>query len=105
MFFSIFGKGTHLFYISNTFVSNAMQKLSNTLRLNFSYSKIIRFLHTCYPKIIGDILKNVQKQARLFKRGYMIDNNENKIENEKKSHRYDINRPRPRHGNEYGYMY
>ena len=35
----------------------------------------------------------------------MIDNNENKIENEKKSHRYDINRPRPRHGNEYGYMY
>ena len=33
----------------------------------------------------------------------MIDNNENKIENEKKSHRYDINRPR--HGNEYGYMY
>ena len=25
-----------------------------------------------------------KKQARLFKRGYMIDNNENKIENEKK---------------------
>ena len=38
------------------------QKLSNTLTLNFFYLKIIRLLHLRYhPKIIGDILKNVQK--------------------------------------------
>ena len=43
------------------------QKLSNTLRLNFRYLKIIRFLHRRYlPKIIGDILKNMQKQMGLF---------------------------------------
>ena len=41
-----------------------MKKLSNTLRLNFCYLKIIRFLHTRYhPEIIGDILKNVQKTS------------------------------------------
>ena len=40
------------------------QKLSNTLRLNFRYLKIIRFLHLPYhPKIIGDILKTVQKPS------------------------------------------
>ena len=38
------------------------QKLSNALRLNFSYLKIIRFLYPRYhPKIIGDTLKNVEK--------------------------------------------
>ena len=39
-------------------------KLSNTLRLNFRYLKIIRFLHPRYhPKIIGDNLKIVQKTS------------------------------------------
>ena len=33
------------------------QKLSNTLRLNFLYLKIIHFLHTPYHPRIGDILK------------------------------------------------
>ena len=38
------------------------QKLSNTLKLNYCYLKIIRFLHPRYhPKIIGSILKNVPK--------------------------------------------
>ena len=38
------------------------QKLSNSIRLNFLYLKIIRFLHPRYlPKIIEDILKNVDK--------------------------------------------
>ena len=38
------------------------QKISNTLRINFCYFKIIRFPHPRYhPEIIGDILKNVQK--------------------------------------------
>ena len=38
------------------------QMLSNTLRLNFYYLKIIHILHPCYhPKIIGHILKIKQK--------------------------------------------
>ena len=41
----------------------------------------------CYPryhsKIIGDIIKNVQKQVPLFKWGYMINDIENEAENEK----------------------
>ena len=39
------------------------QKLSSsTLRLNFYYLKIVPFFHPRYhPKIIEDILKNVQK--------------------------------------------
>ena len=43
------------------------KKLSNTLRLNFRYLKIIHFLHLCYhPKTIGDIFKNVQKISICF---------------------------------------
>ena len=52
------------FFISNTFISNTRlqlaknkQKLSNTLRLNIGYLKIIHYLHPRYhPKIIGHIL-------------------------------------------------
>ena len=36
-----------------------------------------------HSKIIGDILKNVQKQVHLFKLGYMINYNENEAGNEK----------------------
>ena len=36
-----------------------------------------------YYLIIGDSLKNVQKQVRLFKWGYMINGNENEARNEK----------------------
>ena len=40
------------------------QKLSNTLRLNFCYLKIIPILHPCYHlKLIRDIVKNVQKTS------------------------------------------
>ena len=57
----------HPFFISNVFLRNARlkftkikQKLCNTVRL-----KIIRFLHLprYHPKIIRDILKNVQKTS------------------------------------------
>ena len=61
--------------------------LSNTLRLNFCYLKIIRFFFHSgyYPKIIRDILKNVQKitSVYMFKQYYMINYNENEAENEK----------------------
>ena len=39
-----------------------------------------------------------KKQVRLFKRGYLINDNENEVEMKNRSHRYGINRPRPRHG-------
>ena len=56
------------FFISNTFISNARlklekikHKLSNNLGLNFSYLKIIRFLHPNYhANIIRHILKSLQ---------------------------------------------
>ena len=51
----------------NKFFKQHLYKLSNTLRLNFRYVKIIRFLHPRYnPRILRDTLKNVQKQVRLF---------------------------------------
>ena len=43
------------------------QKLSYILSLNFYYLKIIHSPCPRYhPKITGDILKNAQKQVRLF---------------------------------------
>ena len=62
-------------FVSNIFISNARlkssmkqikqkikQMLSNTLRLNFCYLKIIRMPDPRYhSKIIGHILKNKQK--------------------------------------------
>ena len=38
-----------------------------------------------------------KKKIRLFLCDYIINNNENEVENEKRSHTYDINRPRPTH--------
>ena len=58
---------------------------SNTLRLIFRYLKIIRLLHPRYhPKIIGDILKNVQKLSASGFVTLMINGNENEAVNEKK---------------------
>ena len=55
--------------------------LTDTLRLNFHYLQIIHILHPCYhPKIIGYILKNSKRTTVSV------------------SHRYNINRPRSRHG-------
>ena len=51
---------------------------------NLCYLKITHFPHRRYhPKIIGGILKYLQKQACLFKLGQMINDNENEAENEK----------------------
>ena len=54
----------HAFYKQRQteIVKKSGRKLSNTLKLNFCYLKIIRFLHPfCHRKIIGDILINKQK--------------------------------------------
>ena len=47
-------------------------KVSNTLRLNIFYLKIIRILHPRYhPKVIGHILNNKQKNSEsVFARSY-----------------------------------
>ena len=63
---------THFFFISYTFISTPgwnwqkiKQMLSNTLRLNFCYLKIIHILHSRYClKIIGHILK-ISKRTSL----------------------------------------
>ena len=63
-----------MFFISNIFINNARLKLAknqenvtNTLKLNFGYLKIIHILHPRYhPKIIGHILKNKQKSKRFL---------------------------------------
>ena len=53
-------------FISNTFISNGQaeigkkikQKLSNTLRLNFCFFKMIYFLCASYHPKVGHTLKN-----------------------------------------------
>ena len=65
---------------------NIKQMLSNTLKLNFCYLKIIHILHPLYyPKIVGHILNNTQKNMSVcMHKILMINHNENKDENEKK---------------------
>ena len=76
------------------------QKLSNALRLNFCFLKIICFIHPSYhPKIAGDILKKFIKSKCVCFNEF-INDNENEAENEKKI-TYKINGPRPRHGHKY----
>ena len=76
------------------------QMLSNTLRLNFCYMKIISTLHShCCPKIIGHILKSKQQNncVCIHKIIWLIIM-KMKMKMKNRSHRYDINRPRSRHG-------
>ena len=75
--------------------------LSNTLRLNFYYLKIIHILHPRYhPKIIGHILKNKQKNKCVciheIMRLIIM-----KMKMKKRSHRYDKSSPKSRHGHKY----
>ena len=66
--------------------------LSNTLRLNFSYLKIIHILHPCYyPKIIGHILKKKLKNKCVFIRDITrLITKKMKMKMKNRSHRYDI---------------
>ena len=58
--------------------------LSNTLRLNFSYLKIIDILHSRYPpKITGNIPKKKQKTMFLYSWNYTMNHDKNEDENEK----------------------
>ena len=77
--------------------------LKSTVKLKFCYLKIIYFLHQHYhPKIIGYILKNKQKNMNICIYEIMqliIIKMEMKVKN--RSHRYDINRPKFRHGHKH----
>ena len=58
--------GIHAFFYKQTFRQKVEQMLSNSLGLNFCYLKIIHILHQHYhPEIIGNILKNKQKNKCL----------------------------------------
>ena len=66
-----------LFFISNTFISNARLKLAKNQAKAKQQAEaellllIIHFPRPCYhPKIIGDILKNVQKTSAAVLRLY-----------------------------------
>ena len=75
------------------------EKLSNTLRLNFSYLRGIRFLHPRYhPKEIGHIKDNVQKyKCGCFNEIMSLITMKMKMKIKKTSQRYAIYRPGPRH--------
>ena len=100
----------HAFFTSNTFINNArlklvknQTKLSNTLRLNFCYLKIIHILHARYhPNIIWYILENKQnKKCVCFREIIRLIIMKMEMKMKKKSHRYGMNRPRSRHGHIY----
>ena len=77
--------------------------LSNTLSLNFCHLKIIHILHPCYHlKIIAPILKNNQKNNCVCLHETMqLIIMKTKIKMKNIPQRYDINRPRSRHGHKY----
>ena len=61
--------------------------------------KIIRFLQTHYhSQIIGDVLKIYKKQMHLFEWFIWLTTTKRRLKMKNRSHRYDMNRPRPRHG-------
>ena len=100
------GTTLHAFFISRTYRSNATlkltkikQKLSNTLKLNFCYLKII---HILYPKIIGHILENKQKDNCIcIYEIIQLIIMKMKMKMKNRSHRYDTSRPRCRHDHKY----
>ena len=77
--------------------------LSNTLKLNFCYLKIIHILHMRYhPEIIEYILKNKQKNMNVCIHEIIrLIIMKMKIKIKSRSHRYNINRFRARHGHKY----
>ena len=73
--------------------------LSNTLRLNFGYLKIIYIPHPYYHlKIIGYILKNKKNNKRVcIYEIIRLIKIKIKIKMKNRSQRYDINGPRSKH--------
>ena len=78
--------------------------LSNTLRLNFCFLKIIHILHPRYrPKIIGHIIKSKPKNKCVcIHEITQLIVRKMKMKMKNRSHRYDRNRPRFKHRHQYG---
>ena len=77
--------------------------LSNTLRLNFCYLKIIHIFHPPYhPKTIGPILKNKQMKMYAFIHEIVrLIIMKMKMKMKNRSHRYHINRLKSRYGHKH----
>ena len=74
------------------------KSLSNTLRLNFRFQKISRFLHPrYYPKILRDIRKIYKKQVSVLIRLQEL-MMKTRLDMKYRSQRPGANRTRPRHG-------
>ena len=67
------------------------QMQSNTLRLNFCFLKIIHILHPCYHPKIKRMCISTHEIIRLIRMKM-------KVKMKNRSHRYNIYRPRSRHG-------
>ena len=94
---------TDLFFISSTFISNVRLKLAKTQANAKQHSKLkfccLEIIHIIHPKIIGHILKNKQKNncvciPEIIRLIVMKMNMKMKMEMKKRSHKYDINRPK-----------
>ena len=101
-----------LFYVSNTSISNTRLKLTKyqvkakqhpeTELLTFeNYSHSSTMLYK--PRIVGHILKDKQKNKCVCIHDIIrLIIMKMKMKTNKRSHRYDINIPRSRHGHKYG---
>ena len=78
--------------------------LSNDLRLSFCCFKIIHILLLCHhPKIIGYIIKNKQKNKCVcIHKNIRLIIMKIKMKKKNRLNKYNINRPRSRHGPKYG---
>ena len=97
------------FFISNTFINNARLKLAK-IQANAKQHPEAELLFENYShsssrnhsKIIANVLRNKQKKKCVcnheIRRLIIM---KIKIEMKNRSHRYDINRPRSRHGHKY----
>ena len=74
--------------------------LSNNLRPNFCYLKIIHILYRCYsPKILENILKNKQKNKCVcIHENMRLNIMKMNVKKKNRPHRYNMNKPRSRHG-------
>ena len=96
----------HAFFISNTFISNARQasqaKAKQQPETDFRYLEIIYFFNPRYhQKIIGDILKTVQKPSHSVNEVIRSMTIEMRLKMNNRSQRYDINKLRPRQDHKY----
>ena len=96
-----------VFFISNTFISNARLKLTKNQAKAKQHPEAELLLFENYLLSSSSLsFKNnkryskkcTKKQVRLFKWGYIINGNEKRLKTKNRWYRYDMNRSRIRHG-------